>query len=82
MTVKIIKVKDKTVWLAIDQLKIYTSDEEMIERENEFLCYFKMTEPSLLVLGELFRDEDGRPKLFTSIDSAIEIAKFELNKRS
>jgi hypothetical protein len=81
MTVKIIHLKDKTIWLAIDQLRTYSSDFKLIEDKPEFLCYFKLTEPNPIIYGELLRDNEGKPKLFTSIDEAIEKAKELLKQK-
>jgi hypothetical protein len=45
MKVKEIQLKNRTVWLAIDQLRIYSADFKFIEEKSEFLCYFNLTEP-------------------------------------
>ncbi len=81
MTIKTINVSGRTIWLSIDQLRIYSADHNMTELKEEFLCYFKMSEPTPLILGELFRDENKKPLLFNSIDLATEYATNELGKR-
>jgi len=81
MTNKIIDVLGRTIWLSIDQLRIYLADHNITELKEEFLCYFKTTEPTPLILGELFRDENRKPLLFNSIDHATEYAIKELGKR-
>ncbi len=53
----------------------------MIDSEEEFLCYFKLTEPTPLIYGELFRDENGKPLLFDTVENAVKYAQRELVKR-
>lgn len=81
MKVKEILLKSRTVWLAIDQLRIYSPDLKFIEEKPEFLCYFKLTEPNPIIFGELLRDKEGKPIIFKSVDEAIEKAKEILNQR-
>lgn len=81
MTVKEIQLYNRTVWLAIDQLRTYSADFKFIEEKPEFLCYFKLTEPNPIIYGELLRDKEGKPILFATIDEAIEKAKELLNQR-
>ncbi len=81
MKVKEIQLKNRTVWLAIDQLRIYSADFKFIEEKPEFLCYFKLTEPNPIIYGELLRDKEGKPILFNSVDEAIEKAIELLNQR-
>ncbi len=81
MIVKEIKLKNRTVWLAIDQLRTYSTDFKFIEDKTEFLCYFKLTEPNQTIYGELLRDNDNKPLLFNSVNEAIEKAKELLNEK-
>lgn len=81
MKVKEIQLKNKTVWLAIDQLRAYSADFRFFEEKPEFLCFFNLTEPTSIVYGELLRDKEGKPILFRSVDEAIEKAKELLNQR-
>ena len=81
MVIRTIEVGGRTIWLSIDQLRVYSQDTNMIDIEEEFLCYFKLTEPTPLIYGELFRDENGKPLLFDTVDNALSYAKRELKKR-
>lgn len=81
MKIEILEINDKLIWLAIDQLRIYSVDQKIINTKNEFLCYFKLTEPTPFIYGELFLDKSGKPILFDSEQSAIEHAKAELDIR-
>ena len=81
MKVRIIQLKEKAVWLTIDQLRTYSTDFKFIEEKQEFLCYFKLTEPTTMIYGELLCDKKGKPIIFNSIDKAIEKAKEILNQR-
>ena len=75
------QLKNRTVWLAIDQLRTYSADFKNIEEQQEFLCYFKLTEPNFNIYGELLRDKEGKPILFKTVDEAIEKSMKLLNQR-
>lgn len=74
------EIKQSTVWILLDQLRTYTHDMKNTECRDEFLCYFKMSEPTPFIYGELLRDSSGTPILFKSADEAIEVCKEHLNK--
>jgi len=80
MRIEEIRIKKIKVWLVIDQLRAYNKNNEIEVSEN-VLCYFKLTEPTPFIYGELFKDEDGKPKLFQNADTAIDFAMKELEKR-
>lgn len=79
--VKEIVIKNRIIWLVIDQLRTYTEDYKFIEEKPEFLCYFKLTEPNPIIYGELLRDKENKPILFKTVDEAIEKAKEYLSQR-
>ncbi|WP_445956231.1 hypothetical protein [Yeosuana sp.] len=81
MTVEKIKLNDIAVWLSIDQLRVYSHDRNRLETSQEFLCYFNYSEPTIMIIGELFKDDTSRPILFNSVENAITYAKTELEKR-
>jgi hypothetical protein len=81
MIIREIKLKNRTVWLVIDQLRTYSTDFYKIEDKPEFLCYFKLTEPNSTIYGELLRDKDNKPLIFNSINDATEKAIDLLNKK-
>lgn len=81
MIVRAIQLKDKIVWLVIDQLRRYSTDFKSLDENEEFLCYFKLSEPSSILYGELLRDMEGRPLLFKNVDEAVEKAKGLLNQK-
>ena len=81
MTIKEIKLTNRTVWLEIDQLRTYSADSGLIEDKSEFLCYFKLTETTQTIFGELIRDNNNKPIVFNSIEDAIEKAIVILNKK-
>lgn len=81
MTITTIYISGKQIWLSIDQLRIYNPDNVTIELKDEFLCFFKLSEPTPLILGELFRDNNNRPMVFSSISEATMYAQEELTRR-
>jgi hypothetical protein len=81
MTVENITINGISVWLTVDQLRVYSSDRSRIETRQEFLCYFKLSEPTAMIIGELFKDDSDKPKLFNSVENALTYAKTELEKR-
>jgi hypothetical protein len=81
MTIENITISGISVWLSVDQLRVYSSDRSRIETKQEFLCYFKLSEPTAMIIGELFKDDSHKPKLFNSVDSALTFARTELEKR-
>lgn len=81
MSVENITINGISVWVTVDQLRVYSADRSRIETRQEFLCYFKLSEPTSIIQGELFRDSENKPKLFDSGNKAIEYAKTELDKR-
>lgn len=68
--IKLIKINGKRVWLYIDQLRIFTKETNELVQNEEYLCYFKYSEPTPFILGELIREND-LPKIFPTVDEAI-----------
>ena len=81
MTVENITINNISIWLTIDQLRKYSTDRSKIESKQEFLCYFKFSEPTPIIVGELFRDTENKPMLFLTVKDAISFAKKELTNR-
>ncbi|MDR1594152.1 MAG: hypothetical protein LBS43_06685 [Prevotellaceae bacterium] len=76
MDVKQIEVKGNLFYLAIEPLY-----DEITTQYLGLICYFSVQVPTCLLAGELFRNNDNKPKLFISIEEAIEYAKEELSQR-
>jgi len=81
MTVENITISNISIWLTIDQLRMYSADRSRFESRQEYLCYFKLSEPTPMIIGELFRDTENKPMLFLSVEEAISFAKNELTNR-
>jgi hypothetical protein len=81
--IRIITFGSLKIWLFIQQLHIYKKDDsKSITEVPEYLCYFKFSEPTVIVYGELMCDKDGAPpKLFGSIEEAEQFAFDYLQKR-
>jgi hypothetical protein len=78
MTVENITISNISIWLTIDQLRMYSADRSRIESRQEYLCYFKLSEPTPMIIGELFRDTENKPMLFSSVEDAISFATRQL----
>ena len=70
-----INVKEQTVWIIIEQLVVFNQKSNFYENINEFLCYYKLTEPNNYIIGELFKDSNKIPKVFYSEQEALDYAK-------
>ena len=81
MTVENITLCGISLWISVHQLQVYSPDRSKIEARQEFLCYFKLSEPTATIIGELFRDDVNKPMLFNSVENAMIYAKTELEKR-
>ena len=79
MKITSFEIKQRTVWILLDQLRTYTLDMKNTEYRDEFLCYFKMSEPTPFIYGELLRDSAGKPILFKSTEEAIKACIDHLN---
>lgn len=81
MRILSVTIKATIVWLVIDQLRVYSSDTMNFTTKNKFLCYFKNSEPTPFIYGELFTDNNENPIMFDSEKSAIDYAYVELERR-
>lgn len=81
MRIETIEIKGLTIWVLIDQLRIYLDDKRLVETKNEFLCYFKFTEPNTFNYGELIKDKKGIPVIFKTPEEAIKYADNELSQK-
>jgi hypothetical protein len=81
MIIENITINNNSVWITIDQLRVYSADRIRIESREEYLCYFKLSEPTSMIIGELLKDESNIPRLFNSVENAFVYAKSELEKR-
>ncbi len=81
--VRCVQINNVKVWLYIQKLATYIThgtSQELIET-NEYLCYFKLSPPTEIIFGELIRDEQKRPKLFTGSDEAEMYAMKSLKEK-
>lgn len=70
------------VWLYIQQLQVYkNNDIRNLMGEPRYICYFKFTEPTFAIFGELLVDENNLSKIFKSADEAEQFAKVYLEKK-
>lgn len=80
--VRIITFGSKKIWLYFEQLHIYQDDDDSFFSElEEYICYFKFSEPTPLIHGELIRGQNNIPIVFKSIEEAEEFATEYLQVR-
>lgn len=71
MEIKEIEINEVTIWLVIEPIRMNTKNGlEIIS--NEFICYYNFNKPTDIIFGELIKDENNRPKIFESSNSAID----------
>lgn len=63
-----------TVWFIIDNIRYYDEKQKIIEKEDEFICFFNFKEPSNLVLGELVKNQTGKIAVFKTANNALNTA--------
>lgn len=63
-----------TVWFVIDNIRYYDETQNLIEKDNEFICFFNFKEPSILVLGELVKNQKGEIAVFKTANNALNAA--------
>ena len=67
-------VAGQIAWLVIDPVR-QVDDNGLLSHTGQYVCYFNHKEPNAVVLGELLRDEEGRVRVFGSIDEGAQACK-------
>ena len=81
MRIETIEINGFTIWILLDQLRVYSDNKKLVETKNEFLCYYKLTEPNTFNYGELIKDVKGIPIIFKTPEDAIKYTETELKKK-
>ena len=72
LMIKKVQINNIPVWFYISELMQHVQgNREELAPCNEFICYFRFSEPTTLINGELIRDELKRPKIFQSQEEAL-----------
>jgi hypothetical protein len=81
--IRIVTFGSEKVWLFIQELHTHNEvDVRNLLPSARFLCYFKFSEPSVMVYGELIRDaETSIPLIFDTSEEAERFAIDYLKKR-
>jgi hypothetical protein len=81
--IRIVTFGNEKVWLFIQELHGHDEkDKKNLVPSSKFLCYFKFTEPSVMVYGELIRDpETSVPLIFNSADETEKFVTNYLKRR-
>jgi hypothetical protein len=67
-----VSVDGQEVWIVVEPVSVHRDNQQIIPTEY-FMAYYNRREPSGDP-GELFRDSNGRPRLFLSPVEALEYA--------
>jgi hypothetical protein len=80
--IRLIFFRDVKIWLFIQQLHQNQFDDvKNLISTDQYLCYFKFSEPTVMIFGELIYDHLNHPKVFSSIDDAEKFANTYLEHR-
>lgn len=81
--VRIITFGSLKIWLFIHQLHIYQNDDpKNLAEQDKYICYFKFSEPTPIIYGELIRDVEGnQPIVFKTREEAEQYASDYLENR-
>lgn len=80
--VRIVTFVNDKVWLFIQELHGHDEETKNLVPSSKFLCYFKFSEPSVMVYGELIRDPESKaPLVFGSSEAAESYATRYLRER-
>jgi hypothetical protein len=81
--IRIVTFGSEKVWLFIQELHRHDdTDVKNLLPASKFLCYFKFSEPSVVVYGELMRDAATNiPMIFNSGEEAEKFAINYLQER-
>jgi hypothetical protein len=73
-----------SVWLTIDKLRLPSENGGGFVEQDEYLCFYNFSKPSGgVVVGELLKDDAGKPLLFKTCDEAVLSAtKYLTNKHN
>ena len=63
-----------TVWFVIDNIRYHDENQEIIEKDDEFICFFNFKEPTILILGELIKNSNGQIAVFKTANNALNAA--------
>ena len=63
-----------TVQFVIDNNRYYDETQNLIEKDDEFICFFNFKEPSIIVLGELVKNQTVEIAVFKTANNALNAA--------
>lgn len=63
-----------TVRFIIDNIRHYDGNKEIIEKNDEFICFFNFKEPSIFLLGEIVKRSTGEIAVFKTANNALNAA--------
>jgi hypothetical protein len=80
--VRLITFGSLKVWIYLQQLYENKPESKGVTDINKFICYFKFSEPTVMVYGELVMDEDYHlPAIFDSLEDAEKTAIRYIEKK-
>lgn len=63
-----------TVKFVIDNIRYYDKTQILIEKEDEFICFFNFKEPSILLLEEIVKTPSGEIAVYKNANNALNAA--------
>lgn len=60
-----------TIWFFIDNVRYHNEHKEIIEKEDQFVCYYSFKEPTILCLGEIIRDSKNQVIAMANKNNAL-----------
>lgn len=59
------------IWFFVDNIRFYDKNKDLIEKEDAYVCYFKLNEPTIICLGELVTDPKGIVVILSTPNNAL-----------
>jgi len=69
------------VWFFIDNIRLYDENQKLIEKDDQYFCFFNLSKPTPFIFGELVRDGLGRMVISKTFADSLNNAKeYVMNK--
>ncbi|MDG1811458.1 MAG: hypothetical protein P8H13_05940 [Polaribacter sp.] len=59
------------VWFYIDNIRFYDEQKHLLEKDDQFICFYNFKEPTILCLGEIIRNPENQIIIMSSKNSAL-----------
>ncbi|KAB2913769.1 MAG: hypothetical protein F9K23_16125 [Bacteroidetes bacterium] len=69
-----------SIWVTVEPPLVYQQDQNAYIQSDKYLCFYNLNDPKM-ILGEIIKNEHGKPILFDSPDAAEEYANVYLTEK-